>query len=379
MIDAHAAESGRALRDAGATDRIDALVAAMADARAARRTKANAAPPAANHRRRAQKLNVCVVGLIVAMGNVIYVSEAGNKVPEVGKEQPPAVAADTALQARSVVVGNATADDKAMERPTPAGEPGSSRTIGVEEERMDEGEIGTKSSSDAHSDDRVVATPVAGQRTEKLGSDTETHAGGGAGERMPSEAVRTDPIAPATDASAEEPSRPDASSSPPLAREIGPAIGRANDPVATQVARAISGVNMRAGPDNGQPVLATIPRGSPIEVIKCTHWCEVIFAGQRGWVYKTFIRAPLADVATLAPRTRPSPRKAGSNRAVLRGTRRWATDAHRFRPVKVRVSADQSTRDTQSRSQSGSGNIFWDTVEYLWKQVRPTALRPNSD
>jgi hypothetical protein len=378
MIEAHAAESGRARRDTGATDRVDALVAAMADARAARRTEANAAPPAANHRRRAQQLNVCVVGLIVAMGNVIYVSEAGNKVPEAGKEQPAAIAADAALQARAVVIGNAPANDRAMERPIPAGEPGSSRTSGAEEERTDEGEIGTESSPGADPNDQAIATPVVGQPTDNPGSDAETQADGAAGERMPSEAVRTDPIAPVTKASAEEPSPPGASSSAPLARETGSATNPTNNPVATQPGRAISGVNMRAGPNNGQPVLATIPRGSPVEVVKCGHWCEVIFAGQRGWVYKAFIKAPLADVSASPARTRPKARKAGSNSAILRGTRTWASDPYGLRPVRVRVPADQSTRDARSRSQSSGGNIFWDTVEYLWSQIRPTAVRPNS-
>ena len=195
---------------------------------------------------------------------------------------------------------------------------------------------------------------------------------------MPSEAVRTDSIPPTTNASAEEPSR-DAVSPPPVIRETRPAIDRANDPVAVQVARVTSGVNMRAGPGNGQPVLATIPPGSPIEVIKCGHWCEVIFAGQRGWVYKTFIRAPLAGVAMLPERTRPRLRKAGSNSHVLGGTRTWASDPRGLKPATVRLSTNESTRDARSRSQSSSRPIFWDAIEYLWKQIRPTALRPNSD
>jgi uncharacterized protein YraI len=48
-------------------------------------------------------------------------------------------------------------------------------------------------------------------------------------------------------------------------------------------------VRLRAGPSNGDAVLATIPGGRPVEVIGCRAWCEVVFAGQRGWVYKGFI------------------------------------------------------------------------------------------
>jgi uncharacterized protein YraI len=412
MIQAHAAESGRAPQHAGATDRVDALLADRVDEKNSPRTEISAAPPVSHHRRRAQQLNVCVVGLMVAIGNVIYVSEAGNKVSEVGKEQPPVIVADEALQARSVVIGNATASDKPMERPLQTEEPGGSRTIGVEEARLDEGEIGTKSTPNAQSNEPAVATPAVGQPVEKPASDTEDRADVAAGGRVPSEVVSIDPIAPAANASAEEPPRQDASSSPdpmpgeavrtdpiapaanapsaepsrrvassppPVARETRPAIDRANHPVATQVTRVISGVSMRAGPSNGQPVLATIPRGSSIEVIKCRDWCEVIFAGRRGWVYKSFIRAPLADVARSPERTKPSPRKAGSSSGVLRGTRTSASDPHRPKPVAVRMSAGQSTQDARSGSQSSSGNIFWDTVGYLWKQILPTGPRPNSD
>ena len=139
-----------------------------------------------------------------------------------------------------------------------------------------------------------------------------------------------------------------------------------------------SGVNMRAGPGNGQPVLAAIPAGSPIQVVKCTYWCEVIYAGQRGWVYKTFIRAPLADGAMPPERTKPRLRRAGSSSAVLGGNRAWASDPRRLKPAAARVATAQSTRDGPSRSQSSSGSTLWDAVTYLWKQIRPPGFGPNS-
>jgi SH3-like domain-containing protein len=81
---------------------------------------------------------------------------------------------------------------------------------------------------------------------------------------------------------------------PPLTgSEIGSTVDPAKDhPVAIPIASTISDVRMRAGPGNGQAVLATIPKGRPVEVIECRQWCEVIFAGQRGWVYKSFIGPP---------------------------------------------------------------------------------------
>jgi uncharacterized protein YraI len=430
MIRAHAAESERALQKAaGATSRIDAILANIADTKDSRRRHANAPPPAANHTWRARQLNVCVVGLIMVVGgSAFYVSEAG-------KEPPPAIAAAEALEARSVVIGNANANDTPMEGPLQSAQPGGSPTVGVEEQRIDEGGIGTKGPSSAHSNDQAVVTPLAGQPIEKPDSDMENRADGAAGERMPSEAVRTDSIPPAANASAEEPSpsaipetgpaidrandpvavqvagvtsgvnmRPgpgsgqpvlatipagsanasaeepsrDAVPPPPAIPETRPAVDRANDPVAVQVARVTSGVNMRAGPGNGQPVLVTIPAGSPIEVVKCAYWCEVIFAGRRGWVYKTFIRAPLVDATVSPQRTKPRPRTVGSNSHVLGGTRTWASDPRRLKPATARLATDQSKRDAQSRGQSSSRPILWDTIVYLWKQI-PAALRPYPD
>jgi hypothetical protein len=63
----------------------------------------------------------------------------------------------------------------------------------------------------------------------------------------------------------------------------------------TRVARVIKYVNMRAGPDNYEEVLAVIPEGSSVEVIQCNQWCEVVFAGQRGWIYKGLMTIAGAD------------------------------------------------------------------------------------
>ena len=83
---------------------------------------------------------------------------------------------------------------------------------------MHEAGIGAQIASGAHSNDGVAAAP-AGQPIEEPGSDTEHRADGAAGERVPSEALRTDPIPPAANAAADEPARRDAPASPPPARE----------------------------------------------------------------------------------------------------------------------------------------------------------------
>lgn len=54
-------------------------------------------------------------------------------------------------------------------------------------------------------------------------------------------------------------------------------------------ARVKRDVNMRAGPNTAEPVVKVVSAGSPIEIISCSGWCEVVYAGQRGWIYKDFL------------------------------------------------------------------------------------------
>lgn len=55
-------------------------------------------------------------------------------------------------------------------------------------------------------------------------------------------------------------------------------------------ARATTFVNMRAGPDNDEAVVAVVPAEAELEVVECTNWCEVIFDGKRGWIYSKFVQ-----------------------------------------------------------------------------------------
>ena len=102
--------------------------------------------------------------------------------------------------------------------------------------------------------------------------------------RWSSEATHSDTIAPTTSAPSNDPLPQVAASSPPPAGKAGSTVDRTNDTVDIRMH-----VNMRAGPSNDQAVVMRIPEGSQLEVVNCHQWCEVIFAGRRGWVYQGFI------------------------------------------------------------------------------------------
>lgn len=47
-------------------------------------------------------------------------------------------------------------------------------------------------------------------------------------------------------------------------------------------------VNMRSKP--GGAVLEVIPAKASVEVVSCTKWCEIVFNGQRGFIYKSYVQ-----------------------------------------------------------------------------------------
>lgn len=66
-------------------------------------------------------------------------------------------------------------------------------------------------------------------------------------------------------------------------------------PALAQAATAYStaNVNLRAGPSTSYPAVVVIPDGSKLQVFGCLqspNWCDVGFAGGRGWVSGTYIQ-----------------------------------------------------------------------------------------
>jgi len=62
-----------------------------------------------------------------------------------------------------------------------------------------------------------------------------------------------------------------------------------SDAAPQRIATATSDVRLRAGRNAGSAVLGVVPQGSEIGVVSCDGWCEVVFAGKRGFVYKSYV------------------------------------------------------------------------------------------
>ena len=53
---------------------------------------------------------------------------------------------------------------------------------------------------------------------------------------------------------------------------------------------SVSGANVHAGADGKAPIVAVLPAGSIVTVVKCTLWCEIVGDGKRGFVFKSLLR-----------------------------------------------------------------------------------------
>ena len=54
--------------------------------------------------------------------------------------------------------------------------------------------------------------------------------------------------------------------------------------------RILRGVTMRSGPQNDAVAMITIPAKTPVQLVSCKQWCQIVYNGKRGWVYKTFVK-----------------------------------------------------------------------------------------
>ena len=54
--------------------------------------------------------------------------------------------------------------------------------------------------------------------------------------------------------------------------------------------RTARSVTMRAKPDDRGGVLGTVPGRADVQVVSCASWCEIVYKGKRGFVFRKFLR-----------------------------------------------------------------------------------------
>ena len=64
----------------------------------------------------------------------------------------------------------------------------------------------------------------------------------------------------------------------------------AKQPSAAETGRILRGVTMRTGPKNSAAAIVTIPAKTSVQVMGCKKWCQIVYNGKRGWIYKSFVK-----------------------------------------------------------------------------------------
>ncbi|AZO01618.1 SH3 domain-containing protein [Mesorhizobium sp. M9A.F.Ca.ET.002.03.1.2] len=59
---------------------------------------------------------------------------------------------------------------------------------------------------------------------------------------------------------------------------------------AADTGRILRAVTMRSGPKTSAAAIVTVPAKTSVEVMSCKKWCEIVYNGKRGWIYKRFIK-----------------------------------------------------------------------------------------
>jgi Bacterial SH3 domain len=230
--------------------------------------------------------SAAVLVVVVAFGGIVAGLRAG-------QSEPPVVTADRAPAKKSLLVASATTAEAPAETALPAAKPDDSGSVGIKVT-----DAQAKDAAVDGIDAGSVSAAKADEPAQAKPADRPSVASVGSGVKAENEAPEGTPLSART-APTEVSAPPEAlpgktlSENPPSKKssawiETGSIV---ESPAAIRNARMLSDANMRAGPGMSQAVVAAIPRGSAVEVLSCRHWCEVVFAGQRGWVYKDYIGA----------------------------------------------------------------------------------------
>ncbi|WP_434721268.1 SH3 domain-containing protein [Mesorhizobium sp. RIZ17] len=72
----------------------------------------------------------------------------------------------------------------------------------------------------------------------------------------------------------------------------GVAQPKPNPPKASAAAngRILRAVTMRSGPKKGASAITTVPAKASVQVMSCKQWCEIVYNGKHGWVYKSYVK-----------------------------------------------------------------------------------------
>ncbi|TIT65971.1 MAG: SH3 domain-containing protein [Mesorhizobium sp.] len=54
--------------------------------------------------------------------------------------------------------------------------------------------------------------------------------------------------------------------------------------------RILRTVTMRSAPKKGAASMGTVPARTSVQLMGCKQWCEIVYNGKHGWVYKSYVK-----------------------------------------------------------------------------------------
>lgn len=58
----------------------------------------------------------------------------------------------------------------------------------------------------------------------------------------------------------------------------------------TETGHILRAVTMRSGPKKSASALGTVPAKTAVKVMSCKSWCQIVYKGRQGWIYKSFLK-----------------------------------------------------------------------------------------
>lgn len=77
---------------------------------------------------------------------------------------------------------------------------------------------------------------------------------------------------------------------PAAADDDNPPKAKSRKMAAAGTGRILRAVTMRSGPKKGAAAIGTVPARTSVQVMNCKQWCEIVYNGKHGWIYKSYIK-----------------------------------------------------------------------------------------
>jgi len=84
--------------------------------------------------------------------------------------------------------------------------------------------------------------------------------------------------------------QPQAPEQQPTASDDGKAKAKPHKVAAAGNGRILRPVTMRSGPKKNAAAIGTVPARTSVQVMNCKQWCQIVYNGKTGWIYKSYIK-----------------------------------------------------------------------------------------